>query len=60
MTEDIGYWFGEPISTMEREELLEVIKFLCKDLERERKDRDNYREAKGDILKYMELRRNAT
>ena len=52
MTETIGYWHGVPIHELEKEGLLEVIKFLYEEMERYRKDRDAWKQA-GDITKYL-------
>jgi len=36
----IGSWYGKPVEKLKRKELLEVIEFLAKKLEENRKERE--------------------
>ena len=36
----IGSWCGKPIEKLKRKELLEVIEFMAKELERNRKEKE--------------------
>ncbi len=48
----IGTWKGRDFNELSREELLDVIEYLGKELKEVREDRDRWFEA-GDVVKYL-------
>ena len=48
----IAAWFGTPVEELGKDELLEVIAHLGKEVQQLREDRDRWRRA-GDPLKYL-------
>jgi len=53
VTEDrIGKWYGKPINSLSREELLDVVEWCGKEIEHLRSDRDRWRES-GNALEYL-------
>ena len=45
-------WKGRPMETLEREELLEAVEYLCRENLALREDRDRWRQS-GNAIKYM-------
>lgn len=54
----VSQWMGRPMDELTREELLEVVEWCGRDIERLRGDRDRWRES-GDALKYLMAGRRA-
>lgn len=56
---DIGTWYGQPIESLDKEELYKVINYLVKDIEALNKDKTLWREA-ADVSKYLKGKANAS
>lgn len=48
----IWTWKGRPMETLEREELLEAVEYLCQENLALREDRDRWRQS-GNAINYM-------
>ena len=48
-------WKGKEIDTLSREELIEAVSWLSREMQTLREDRDRWRQS-GDVIKYLYLK----
>lgn len=48
----VALWFGKPVDQLNRDRLLEMVKYCGDEIKRLREDRDRWAKA-GDISKYL-------